>query len=193
MRKTRLTVIALILLTVPASDLFAPVHRRFPQRLDDAPPGRATQQNPLFTGVLASPMTSKWEKVDDNSYVGPTTRIYIYDADNGTFEYIGMSVSEIRSMNSADIMSRLVLSGSPAYLLKFLADNQIRNLSYGYISQIPVSKINGFTDHQLSLFDGNKIRTLCNVVDSNGRSVLAEALGDRFFSALATLLPSPWC
>lgn len=58
----------------------------FPNTLDDAEVGSSANTNPFFGNVLHDDyMGTKWSKVDNNTYIGPTGLTYIYDSDTGTF------------------------------------------------------------------------------------------------------------
>ncbi|MFA4973752.1 MAG: hypothetical protein WC683_14165, partial [bacterium] len=62
----------------------------YPPTLDEAQLGPASKQNPLFTTVLTEPVTDgDWFKLAETLYEGPTTKVYQYNPDNGTFGVLG--------------------------------------------------------------------------------------------------------
>ncbi|HPQ81409.1 MAG TPA: prepilin-type N-terminal cleavage/methylation domain-containing protein, partial [bacterium] len=62
---------------------------RFPDELDSAEPGDASDASPLFEIVLAQGITSGWSKVDSTRYRGQAGNLYVYDNEKGTFTNIG--------------------------------------------------------------------------------------------------------
>lgn len=56
----------------------------FPQQLDDAAEGVASEDNPFFTAVLQQEgVTRDWRKTGQETYVSPAGNIYKYDARTG--------------------------------------------------------------------------------------------------------------
>jgi len=57
----------------------------YPQELDMAANGMASNANPFFSNVLSSPVTKEWEKTG-LSYLSPLENNYIYDPATGKFD-----------------------------------------------------------------------------------------------------------
>ena len=61
----------------------------YPDALDGAPLGSATQEHPFFIRVLsAAPVVSDWQKLGPHDYRGPTGQRYRYTPPVGTFRRV---------------------------------------------------------------------------------------------------------
>jgi hypothetical protein len=112
---TRCLMIAALIAAVWATQAISqqPVRRRFPQKLDDSAPGKATPQNPLFGNVVNMPVQSSWTKVTDTIYTGPTGRQYHYDATTGRFTVAGGISDQSGYNRNAVIRGGVWVSDSP--------------------------------------------------------------------------------